>query len=273
MWVSMCFPRAVDSYFIVKKRPYSLAKIATRGVRPGYSFTHLASHCKTQGVKFVQGGLRSRAASAVLVSRRAEDRRFGAQQTQRYRATALGEQDYSDTSELVDEGVERARDGRLEEHPRDGDHGEAAVGQLLHLHVLDLRLRLALEHARAKAVVADDVVGVIAEDDPRAQSLGDGDRDCDLAESNGRDLVLRLERVERDVLGPVDRQLAKQLGEDEAHRREHRLPPVHQLRLAHIAEIAAELDDRGRDAERIETDIANHRAVQRRRLLQEGNGR
>mmetsp|Transcript_14222 Transcript_14222/g.42129 ORF Transcript_14222/g.42129 Transcript_14222/m.42129 type:complete len:249 (+) Transcript_14222:313-1059(+) len=36
MWVSMCFPRAVDSYFIVKKRPYSLAKIATRGVRPGY---------------------------------------------------------------------------------------------------------------------------------------------------------------------------------------------------------------------------------------------
>ena len=29
-----------------------------------------------------------------------EDRRFGAQQTQRYRATALGEQDYSDTSEL-----------------------------------------------------------------------------------------------------------------------------------------------------------------------------
>ena len=50
-----------------------------------------------------------------------EDRRFGAQQTQRYRATALGEQDYSDTSELVDEGVERARDGRLEEHPRDGD--------------------------------------------------------------------------------------------------------------------------------------------------------
>ena len=36
MWVSMCFPRAVDSYFIVKKRPYSLAKIATGGVRPGY---------------------------------------------------------------------------------------------------------------------------------------------------------------------------------------------------------------------------------------------
>ena len=34
MWVSMCFPRArraVDSHFIVKKRPYSLAKIATRG--------------------------------------------------------------------------------------------------------------------------------------------------------------------------------------------------------------------------------------------------
>ena len=39
MWVSMCFPRAVDIYFIVKKRPYSLAKIATRGVRPGYGHT------------------------------------------------------------------------------------------------------------------------------------------------------------------------------------------------------------------------------------------
>ena len=30
MWVSMCFSRALDSYFIVKKPPYSLAKIATR---------------------------------------------------------------------------------------------------------------------------------------------------------------------------------------------------------------------------------------------------
>ena len=38
MWVSMtmCFSRALDSYFIVKMPPYSLAKIATRGVRPGY---------------------------------------------------------------------------------------------------------------------------------------------------------------------------------------------------------------------------------------------
>ena len=44
MWVSMCFPRAVDSYFIVKKRPYSLAKIATRGVRPGYAVTTLLRH-------------------------------------------------------------------------------------------------------------------------------------------------------------------------------------------------------------------------------------
>ena len=56
-----------------------------------------------------------------------------------------------------------------------------------------------------------------------------------------------------------------------------RLAPAAGLGLGgrgpHIAEIAAELDDRGRDAERIETDIANHRAVQRRRLLQEGNGR
>ena len=43
MWVSMCFPRAVDSYFIVKKRPYSLAKIATRGVRPGYNERRAAS--------------------------------------------------------------------------------------------------------------------------------------------------------------------------------------------------------------------------------------
>ena len=34
-WVSMCFSRALDSYFIVKKPPYSLPKIATRGVRPG----------------------------------------------------------------------------------------------------------------------------------------------------------------------------------------------------------------------------------------------
>jgi len=36
MWVSMCFSRALDSYFIIKKPPYSLPKIATRGVRPGY---------------------------------------------------------------------------------------------------------------------------------------------------------------------------------------------------------------------------------------------
>ena len=43
MWVSMCFPRAVDSYFIVKKRPYSLAKIATRGVRPGYVLARVAA--------------------------------------------------------------------------------------------------------------------------------------------------------------------------------------------------------------------------------------
>ncbi len=39
MWVSMCFSRALDSYFIVKMPPYSLPKIATRGVRPGYEDT------------------------------------------------------------------------------------------------------------------------------------------------------------------------------------------------------------------------------------------
>ena len=33
----MCFSRALYSYFIVKMPPYSLAKIATRGVRPGYA--------------------------------------------------------------------------------------------------------------------------------------------------------------------------------------------------------------------------------------------
>ena len=48
MWVSMCFPRAVDSYFIVKKRPYSLAKIATRGVRPGYHGARASHVCAVQ---------------------------------------------------------------------------------------------------------------------------------------------------------------------------------------------------------------------------------
>ena len=46
MWVSMCFPRAVDSYFIVKKRPYSLAKIATRGCSTGGSgLPATTQHC------------------------------------------------------------------------------------------------------------------------------------------------------------------------------------------------------------------------------------
>ena len=44
MWVSMCFSRALDSYFIVKMPPYSLPKIATRGVRPGYDRVSAGLH-------------------------------------------------------------------------------------------------------------------------------------------------------------------------------------------------------------------------------------
>ena len=47
MWVSMCFSRALDSYFIVKKPPYPLAKIATRGLFDRATQEHTI--VKTQG--------------------------------------------------------------------------------------------------------------------------------------------------------------------------------------------------------------------------------
>ena len=46
-WVSMCFSRALDSYFIVKKPPYPLAKIATRGLFDRATQEHTI--VKTQG--------------------------------------------------------------------------------------------------------------------------------------------------------------------------------------------------------------------------------
>eukprot|EP00665_Eupelagonemidae_sp_cell47_P009507 gene9506-biopygen2505 len=62
-------------------------------------------------------------------------------------------------------------------------------------------------------------------------------------------------------------------GPDEAHAGEHRLPAVHQLRLAHVAEVAAELRDRGAEAQRVKALVAHHRAIERGRLLQEGERR
>ena len=48
-WVSMCFSRALDSYFIVKKPPYPLAKIATRSLFNRATQEHTT--VKTQGYR------------------------------------------------------------------------------------------------------------------------------------------------------------------------------------------------------------------------------
>ena len=105
----------------------------------------------------------------------------------------------------------------------------------------------------------------------RAQALRDEDGDHNLIEDLRRQLVLRLERVGRHVRRPSDGQLAEERRGDEADNREHRLAAVHQLRLAHVVEVAAELGDRRAEAERVEANIPGHRAVERRRLLEEGD--
>ena len=105
----------------------------------------------------------------------------------------------------------------------------------------------------------------------RAQALRDEDGDHNLIEDLRRQLVLRLERVRRHVRRPSDGQLAEERRGDEADNREHRLAAVHQLRLAHVVEVAAELGDRRAEAERVEANIPGHRAVERRRLLEEGD--
>ena len=124
----------------------------------------------------------------------------------------------------------------------------------------------------------------------------------------GTHLVLRRDRVGADVRVPVGRQLADhrceqegrtsgqltqlhlastrggaallagalqgcaRTGEDEANAREHGLPAVHELRLAHVLQVAAQLRDGGGDAQRVEAHVAHHGAVKRGRLLQEGDG-
>ena len=61
--------------------------------------------------------------------------------------------------------------------------------------------------------------------------------------------------------------------EDEANEREHGLPAVHELSLAHVVQVTAQLNDGGGDAQRVKADIADHGAVERRRPLQERDGR
>ena len=61
--------------------------------------------------------------------------------------------------------------------------------------------------------------------------------------------------------------------EDEANASEHGLPPVHELRLAHVVQVTAQLLNGGGDAQRVEAHIAHHGAVECWRPLQERNGR
>ena len=56
--------------------------------------------------------------------------------------------------------------------------------------------------------------------------------------------------------------LAESYGPNDADNRKHRLAAVHELGLAGVVEVATQLRDRGREAERIESLIARHRACE-----------
>ena len=77
------------------------------------------------------------------------------------------------------------------------------------------------ETDRVKPVLAGHVA--LRVDETRAQALGDGDRDNELAEHGVGELVLRLQRVRAHLRRPVHRDVPDGCGEPQADAREHRL--------------------------------------------------
>ena len=77
------------------------------------------------------------------------------------------------------------------------------------------------ETHRVKPVLAGHVA--LRVDETRAQALGDGDRDDELAEHGVGELVLRLQRVRAHLRRPVHRDVPDGCGEPQADTREHRL--------------------------------------------------
>mmetsp|Transcript_14759 Transcript_14759/g.33910 ORF Transcript_14759/g.33910 Transcript_14759/m.33910 type:complete len:252 (+) Transcript_14759:204-959(+) len=167
-----------------------------------------------------------------------------------------------------------ASDSLLHHHARDGNHREAAVVELLGLHLLELRRVDRLEAERVEAVVARRVVLLdgpaldvrVLERREDREDLDDGDsEDDDGPEGLERRL---LESVERAAIDLAAEERVEGLGERVAESGQHGNPAVLDLDLAVEADLAlgrsALLVAVGAEASRVEE--AQRRRDARKRL-------
>eukprot|EP00964_Phaeocystis_antarctica_P031999 scaffold18105_cov60-Phaeocystis_antarctica.AAC.3 len=177
-----------------------------------------------------------------------------------------------------------ARDALLDDHTGNGDHGEAAVVELLGLHLLELRGVGRLEAERVEAeVVARDVLRLHRPRGLRRRREVEGRED--LRDGDGED-DRRPEGLQRRLLegGERRRVVAREervelLGQREADGRKHRHARVLDLDLA--VELDLALRRLGAEAERVEEAKRARDArealgeldrVERRRRLGHGRG-
>mmetsp|Transcript_14384 Transcript_14384/g.24532 ORF Transcript_14384/g.24532 Transcript_14384/m.24532 type:complete len:304 (-) Transcript_14384:17-928(-) len=171
----------------------------------------------------------------------------------------------------VGRAVPRVREGvagerRLRHDPGEGEHREAAVGKLLLLH--HFNVLLVGEAERVELVVAAGRgVGVVHDLEDLGHAGGQlDDREHQEQEEHRALLHRRVVRVQRRHLWRVGH-AETQVDRDPAGDRKHAHARVLQLRLARPLE-----RHQVRDLERVEAEVASHRAVKLRRHLQEGDG-
>ena len=144
---------------------------------------------------------------------------------------------------------------RLRHDAGKGEHGRPAVSDLLELHALDLRVRLAVEELLPEAEVARRAPGPLQhlrDTDPRGH-LGEGDPDEDVTQSAVLDggTVGGRGRGRGHGLGVAGHAHAEVDG-DVPEPRELAHAPVLELGLAEVVDREVV-----RDAQRIEADVAN----------------
>ena len=121
----------------------------------------------------------------------------------------------------------------LSDHAADGDHRDSAVVQLLHLHVVEPLVVLALREAqRVEAIVAGDVVGLEQEQfgchegvlprDLHARRLGDEDGRADEPPCDPGDLLEVVDSGSRDLRVEEEGGSLHLFADEKPERREHR---------------------------------------------------